>query len=297
MSENSWEADLGEGARAYTFAETVEALLDDPEFRTDGATRRRRLNDFEDAMRSAPCEPALLESLRDWIIDTHGSDEVTVRFRSSSNAEDALGFNGAGLYQSTSACAADESDGDTDGPSRCDPDQPDERTICRALNRVWASLWNMKAYEEREWYGVDHGKVAMGILVNTRTKNERANIVAFSGNPLVDGDKRYLVNAQLGELDVVAAVPGVWPERDLLTVEEGAVTKIERARSSTELPEGEWVLDDARLKELGARLAEIIEAYPVDARPPAGMRVLLDTEWKLTEGGRLIVKQVRPFRD
>lgn len=58
----------------------------------------------------------------------------------------------------------------------------------------------------------------MGILVNTRTGDELANVVAFTGNPSLAGDDRYLVNAQVGAVDVVSAVPGVWPEKVLLTI-------------------------------------------------------------------------------
>ena len=97
------------------------------------------------------------------------------------------------------------------------------------------------------------------------------------------------------ELEVVSAVAGVWPEKDLLTVEDGAVTTIERERGSTVLPQGQWVLDDARLRELGGRLATIGEVFPVDEEAPASARVLLDTEWKLRADGQLVVKQVRPF--
>ena len=167
--------------------------------------------------------------------------------------------------------------------------------MCRGLTRVWASLWTMKAFEEREWYGIDHRQVAMGILVNTRTANELANVVAFTGNPLLRGDARYLVNAQAGELDVVSAQPGVWPEKVLLTLDAGSVVEIERVRGSTELAEGEWVLDSPTLELLGASLAHIAEVYPVDETVPETATVLLDTEWKLRQDGRLAVKQVRPF--
>lgn len=296
VRDSSWSVDLGSGPETLTFAETIARFLDDPDFLTDGAVRRERLAALRTSMESAPCDPALASAIEAAIRATYeGRDDVMVRFRSSSNAEDSLRFSGAGLYDSTSVCLADERDADASGPSRCDPDQPDERDVCRGLRRVWASLWNMKAFEERAWYGIDHRQVAMGILVNTRTKGELANIVAFSGNPLLWRDKRYLVNAQLGELDVVAAVPGVWPEKDLLTIENGLVTKIERARGSTELPEGEVVLDDALLRELGAALSTIVEVYPVDADLSETDHVLLDTEWKLRSDGRLAIKQVRPF--
>jgi len=237
----------------------------------------------------------LVDAIATQIVETFGGDGMMVRFRSSSNAEDALNFNGAGLYSSTSVCLADSRDDDEVGPSRCDPDQASERSICRGLTHVWGSLWNLKAFEERQWYGIDQRQVRMGILVNERSKGELANIVAFSGNPQRRGDDRYLVNAQAGELDVVAALPGVWPEKDLLTLEGGQVSAIERARGSTELPKGQWVLDDARIEELGSALFGIVEIFPVDAMVSPTATVLLDTEWKVRADGRLIVKQVRPF--
>jgi hypothetical protein len=297
VNANAWEVDLGAGLETLTFAETINRFLDDSTFTSDGAYRRAKLLAMQAAMRESPCDPTLVDALGTEILDVYGSDDVMVRFRSSSNAEDALGFNGAGLYDSTSVCLADETDGDVDGPSHCDADKSNERDVCRGLTKVWASLWNYKAYEEREWYSIDHRQVGMGILVNTRTKGELANIVAFTGNPTLAGDDRYLINAQLGELDVVSALPGVWPEKDLLTLEDGAVTDIERARGSTELPEGEWVLDDARVEELGAALWDIVEVYPVDEEVPPTADVLLDTEWKLRNDGRLAIKQVRPFLD
>ena len=293
----TWSVDFGDGPEIVSFAEAIDRFLADPTFVSDGAVRRQRLDAMQAALRGATCDPMLIAAIEAKILDVFGSDDVMVRFRSSSNAEDALGFNGAGLYDSTSVCLADQIDGDTLGPSRCDSDRAGERDVCRGLLKVWASLWNMKAFEEREWYGVDHRQVAMGILVNTRTKGELGNIVAFSGNPLLRGDDRYLVNAQLGELDVVAAEPGVWPEKELLTIADGLVVDIERLRGSTELPEGQWVLDDARLRELGRNLATIVQVYPIDGSAPPTVDVLLDTEWKIRPDGRLVIKQVRPFLD
>jgi pyruvate,water dikinase len=292
--DHTWTVDLGDGPAEHTFADTLDAWHDDPAFLNDAVLRGERLAALRDAMRAAPQDPELLAALRDAIRDTYGSDTVAVRFRSSSNAEDALDFSGAGLYESTTACLADELDDDTIGPSRCDPDEPDERTLTRALGKVWASLWLLPAWEERSWYGVDHGRVAMGILVDDRIKGERANIVAFTGNPTADDD-RFLINAQVGELDVVSAAPGVFPERTLLTLEDGDVVRIERAAGSSELPPGDVVLDDATLRTLGAWLADIHDVYPVDAEVPADRDLLLDTEWKFTVDERLIVKQVRPF--
>jgi hypothetical protein len=136
----------------------------------------------------------------------------------------------------------------------------------------------------------------MGILVNTRSKGELANVVAFTGNPTAAGDNRFLVNAQAGELDVVAAEPGVFPEKDLLIMSgAGDVVGIERVTGSSELPEGEYVLSDAELEDLGVTLWSIEQDFPIDATVPEGGDLLLDTEWKVKSDGQLIIKQVRPF--
>ena len=274
------------GARPKAYLQA--ALHADEVFLGEGAYRREALDELREDIRASEVDPELVSALYDAIVLAEGSDRVMVRFRSSSNAEDAVSFSGAGLYDSTSVCAADSFDDDDEGPSLCDPDQPDERTIERGLLKVWASLWRVGAWEERAWYGIDQLSLGMGILVDTRSKDEQANIVAFTGVPSDPEDERFLVNAQVGWLDVVSAESGVWPERSLLSLSSsGQVTGIERV---TETSEGGVVLEDERLEELGAALWQVQQVYPLE------VDAMLDTEWKVQEDGRLIIKQVRPFR-
>lgn len=303
MRGQGWSVDLGAGPVDASFQDTITAWLADEAFRTDAAIRRDKLQSLRDAMMASPVDDALITDLvaqiRDqWSTDPNAGngdpDEVMVRFRSSSNAEDALDFSGAGLYTSESGCVADELDTDTDGPSACDADKDDERSVTAALTTVWASLWNMQAYEERDWYGIDHAQVAMGVLVDTREKDELANVVAFTGNPTAM-DSRYLVEAQIGEFDVVSAEAGVYPETELVTVVNGNVTKILRVDTSSELGSGEWVLSDDEVTELSELFSDIDDVYPVDSEAREGETILLDTEWKVTAEGALKIKQVRPF--
>lgn len=291
----TWTVDLGAGVEELTFAAAIDRLLDDPAFRSDPALRRKRLAALYEAMRDGACDADFEQALAEQLVQTFGSDEVMVRFRSSSNAEDALRFNGAGLYESTSACLADDLDADGAGPSRCDPAEPEERSVCRAMKKVWASLWLVRAFEEREWYGIDHRRAAMGILVDERIGDEVANMVVFTGDPNLAGDARILVNAQVGEIEVVSPDPGTWPEKTRLTLKDGAVTEIERVRGSSELPAGEHVLSDAQLEQLGAHMATIAEVFPIDETAPAGTTLLLDSEWKVRADHTLLIKQVRPF--
>jgi pyruvate,water dikinase len=294
MEQSRWDAPTDSGTQELSFAQTLVVWLQEEDFTSNPTDRQSRLLALQSAMRDAEVDENLLDLLGRIILEVFGSDTVMVRFRSSSNAEDALTFSGAGLYNSTSACLADETDGDTAGPSQCDSDQSNERELSRALKKVWASLWNPAAYEERAWYGIDHLQTAMGILVNTRTKNEAANIVAFTGNPIT-GEPDYLINAQLGELDVVSSDPGIYPETSLLEMNGGEVSEIRRISASSQTVPGESVITDDLLRKLGVQLADIADRYPLDATVPAESVLFYDTEWKLTEVQELIIKQIRPF--
>ena len=294
IQDNTWRVDLGEGEADYSFAATLDAWHEDEAFLTDAAVRRERLEALRDAMGDAPVDQDLVSALTTRIRDIFGGDEIMVRFRSSSNAEDDLEFSGAGLYESESVCLADELDDDELGPSRCDQDKSGEETVRDGLTEVWSSLWKMQAWEERDWYGIDPSKVAMAILVNTRSKDEQANMVAFTGNPTSDDD-RYLINAQEGETEVVSTESGVYPEKLLITMSDCDVEDIYRTSYSSELDEGVAVLTDAEISELASLLCNIALIYPNDQEVPDDQVLLWDTEWKILSDGRMIIKQIRPY--
>lgn len=292
MTTNTWDVDLGAGPTATSYADTIAAWLADPAFRSDPLVRQAKLGALREEMGARGVVSAeLVALLRDRIVEEFGSDSVMVRVRSSSNAEDTPTFNGAGLYDSVSACAADSF---TPGPvSLCDADK-DPRTLEAALAQVWASLWNYGAFEERDYYQIDHALVAMGATISLRYEDEQANGVAFTGNPRDAKSDAYLVNAQLGELDVVSPTPGVTAELSYLTIEGGVVAEINRAVASSLVPAGQPVVSDAHLSELGGLMAELATTYPVDY-VVADAEPLLDLEFKINDAGDLVIKQIRTF--
>ena len=89
-----------------------------------------------------------------------------LRFRSSSNAEDSQDLTGAGLYDSFSGCIADDTDGDNQGPSHGDPNEPEERGVLRAIEKVFASFYNENAWLERLRHGVPEQDTGMAVLVH-----------------------------------------------------------------------------------------------------------------------------------
>ena len=286
----------GSAPRAVTCRDYVTSLLADAKFRSDSAYRAALLNGLVRELRdNTVVDPALVAAVAAQAEEVFGSPRIMLRARSSSNMEDDLVFSGAWLYDSSSMCPADSTDGDRDGPSACDRAIRGEREIERGLRRVWAGLWNMRAFEERSYFQLPHAQAVMGVLVTPAFPDEAANGVAFTGNPFDPFDKRYLVNVQLGDASVVLPDPDVTPEKDILALEDGEVTAVVRARPSSLVPPGTYVLTDAQLKELGRACALAADCFPVDPGPHDPERVILDIEFKFLRDGALKIKQIRPY--
>ena len=279
-----------------TYQEHLEALLALSQIGTDSEARFRALEDFRNLVRSeGVVDRELISRLGERIEEVFGLRTRMVRFRSSSNVESTLEWSGAGLYESTSVCLADTLDDDEDGPSFCDVERENERTIERALKKVWASLWTFRAHEERTFFQIPPEAAAMAILVTRAFLDEAANGIAYTGNPRNLKDRRYVVTAQAGEGSVVSPGPGVTVERNLLEVTGGEVVDIIRERSSSLVEPGEVILSDAHLEELGAFLWRIDEEFPLELAGFRREQVLLECEFKLEPDGALALKQMRPF--
>lgn len=292
LSDNEWELDVDGESITLSYADTLALWLADDAFRTDTQLRRERLDALVEHMEDeSTVDEALVAELESKVSEVFGDPSVMVRFRSSSNAEDGVDFNGAGLYESTRVCVLDEAE--REDPSACDPDSK-ARSIARALRKVWASAWGFGAFEERQYFQIDQSRVAMGILVSTRFAEEQADGVVFSGNPLDPSDPRVTVNVQFGEEDVVSSTPGVTAELNRLTISQGEVTTIERVSISSLSQTEEPVLSDGQLRELGGVVAAVREQHPLPAGAEAS-EVLWDMEFKIDAAGDLKIKQIRPF--
>lgn len=221
-----------------------------------------------------------------------------IRFRSSTNVEDAESFSGAGLYDSFSGCLADDQDGDTVGPSACDPTETDERGVFRAIRRVFASFYNDNATLERLRLGVDEDAAGMALLVHHSTPDEfeLANGVAtgrwqpqFHSQPLMFSGRMV---TQLGAVSVANPDGSAVPEEVFFTQLLGRTPRVGLETSSSLVRLGdtvmEWDSDYLALHELLFRTAHAYSGL-VTNRP--GFQ--LDLEYKKVSPGVLEVKQVR----
>lgn len=223
-----------------------------------------------------------------------------LRFRSSSNAEDTQELTGAGLYDSYSGCIADDIDGDTTGPSHADPNEPEERGVLRAINKVFASFYNENAWLERLRHGVREQDTGMAILVhrNFPDQYEMANgVVTFhylrtqaDDQPQVDYSASIVT--QLGAVSVTNPEGGAVAEEVDAFFAPGQTPYLYLKTPSTLVPIGgtvmTWESDYAELMQLIARVAE---GYAQQS--PNKSEFTLDLEFKRMDPGKLVVKQVR----
>ncbi|KYF91773.1 hypothetical protein BE20_13770 [Sorangium cellulosum] len=258
-------------------AELLAELEQDPEFRADPRAHAEGLAEVRARMLEHPVDPALLSEVEAAIKRRFGGDRV--RLRSSSNTEDLATFNGAGLHTSTS--------GDLDAESS---------SIEDALRTVWSSLWNTRAYDEREFGHVEQARAAMAVLVHQAWQSERAQGVAISRNALdATRDSQYYINAQIGEASVTNPAPGVTSDEIVYTPPPRTIKAEYHARSS--LTRGRDVLSFPEVQRLGCVLGSIHDHYRPLVDPEGENRLYaMQIEWKLIgPERRLLVKQARPY--
>ena len=250
---------------------------DDIAFRTDPEVRRVGLEAVRSAILQHPVEATLLRQIEDAIEDRFGNSRV--RMRSSSNAEDLPGFNGAGLYTSTSV--------ELDDP---------ERSVEAGLRLVWSSLYNLRAYDERELARIDPESVAMGVLVHDAFLSERANGVAVSRNVL-DPTRAdiYYMNAQVGEASVTNPAPGASTEQFIYRWPPRFPTITYQTTSS--LTQGRPVLSESEVVSIACALYGVHDHFAALLDPAASDPwFTMETEFKLLgDGHQLLLKQARPY--
>ena len=253
------------------FYTRIETMLADPDFQTDYAVQDDMLDDLRDDIKDAETPQWIIDALT--TMNASFAEGVNRRYRSSTNNEDLPGFNGAGLYDSKSQ-----------KPSE------DEDDLAKSLKEVYASLWNYRAYIERDFHRVDHLKTAMGILVHPSYQDELANGVAVSMNPPTGETDDYYVNTQLGEDLVTNPEAHSVPEEILLRQNRYTVLA-----TSNLVEPGRLLMSDAQLTQLREHLTTIHDhferLYNLALNEPFAMEI----EFKITSDNVLAIKQARPW--
>ena len=174
----------------------INQMLVDDAFINQPDYRKTKLEELQNLIKAFPLDPVLFDLVKNEI--NNFQDFSAFRFRSSTNAEDLENFSGAGLYSSHSA----KKDHAT-------------KTIDEAIKKVWASLWNWRAFEERSYYNIVHTSCAMGILVHRSFPDEDANGVLITKN-LYNTNPGFIINVQFKEYSIVFPEPGILHDQIIL---------------------------------------------------------------------------------
>ena len=263
----------------------INQILADENFKTNQEYRQEKLRELQEKILDAPINQELVEMVRSKINDFKSFESF--RFRSSTNAEDLEFFSGAGLYDSFSAKKGDET-----------------KTIDLAIKKVWASLWNFRAFEEREYYKIDQLSTAMGILVHRSFPAEEANGVVITKN-LYNVNPGFIVNVQFHEHSIVYPEAGILHDQIILftySLNPKQNFTVEYL-SHSNIPglNGKNVLSNDELFSLGEYCMQIKKHFFYNV--PNACRCLfddfaLDIEFKIDEIGgqrKLYIKQARIY--
>lgn len=238
-------------------------------FQQDREVRRHQLKRIRKAIKAG--------DMPDWMMASLGQaqsqfpPETSIRCRSSSNCEDGEGFSGAGLYDSYTH-------------------HPQEGHLAKSIKQVYASLWNFRAFEEREFYRIPHRLAAMGVLLHPNFKKEQINGVAVTDDILYDTQGNYYLNSLRGEDLVTNPSESANPEEVLLGWYEEDGDRVVRAAGR-----GERILSDGQLNELRPCLARIHARFRDLYQRSDETAFAMEVEFKITQKGKLVIKQARPW--
>lgn len=257
--------------RANGLHERVDELLQNELFLTDFDVQQSELSSLRDAIRDAPTPGWITDALA--TMHAAFPEGTSLRYRSSTNNEDLVGFSGAGLYTSKTQ-------------------HPDEEPLSKSLKQVYASLWTFRAFTAREFHSIDHTMTAMGVLVHPNFSDERVNGVAVSFDPVNERDDYYYVNSQLGEDLVTNPESQSLPEEILLGRDDGGVVVL---RASNQVGQGESLMSDDQLDQLRRYVTLIHAGFARLYSAEPGERFAIEIEFKITSDNVLAVKQARPW--
>lgn len=264
--------------KRHGLLERITSLVDTFSGQSPSKERTERLQALRNEIVAAPFDAALLASIRMQL--SKFSKDQGYFVRSSTNAEDLDNFSGAGLYDTV-------------------PNVAGEEAIAHAIKEVWASVWNERAFSEREHYGINHQSVYGGVLIQQGINAQSAGVLVTTHPSDLIGNTIFTINAKHG-LGLRVVQGKKIPEILLFDSTNNGIRIISRSNDATQLNFSEHggvkevtssgkvkpVLTDSQVKELGKMAVNLLSLFP--SKSP------LDIEW-LFEGNELYVVQVRHF--
>jgi phosphoenolpyruvate synthase/pyruvate phosphate dikinase len=253
-----------------SFNDLVTRWLAEPTFLGDTTLREAALASLRYCIEHTKVEPEFADLLDQRVSEVF--ETARVKIRSSTNSEDLPNFSGAGLYDSYAA------NGDKPLPSQ-------------VVTRVFASVWNFRAFEERAYWNIDHQAVRMGCAINQAFTDELANGVLITESIADPARYGMYVNVQKGEVEVVNPPDGTLPE--IFTIFGDSGYEIARQRFSSLSPD-QPLLTDSEIASL-YEASDKARAHFAKLYGRSAGQLILDIEFKLTPERVIVLKQARPY--
>ena len=263
--------------RQHKLDVAIEAALSDPRWAKDNAWRRQQANELRKKIESAPIDSEVLDAIYKRVRLKLGGRGVFVR--SSTNAEDLPGFNGAGLYETV-------------------PNVRGKAAIGKAITTVWGSLWNHRAVAERDLFGIDHRKVFASVMIQVGVNASAAGVLVTKNLFNPEESDAFTINANWG-LGMRVVEGTRVPEQIVFDTSNDGTKIISRSDEPVmlvfdanggirEVPNKHKgaILTEARAK----RLCDAVRAF----RPLFERHPVIDVEW-VFEGETVWIVQSRPY--
>ena len=156
-------------------------------------------------------------------------------------------------------------------------------------------MWNFRAYEERDFYRVDHFMAAMGILCHPNFQEEKSNGVGISIDPIYETDSTFYLNTQVGESLITNPDPNSVPEEILLYENPSQGGGYLVLSLSNLVNPGELVMDQVYLDQMRDYLSVIHDEFAILYDVVGAEGFGMDIEYKVTAQDQLAIKQARPW--
>jgi rifampicin phosphotransferase len=256
----------------------IQTALATPRFGTSRVVRRAALEKLrQQLLDNAKVDAAHAASwVEAWKSQLHSSGAFV---RSSSNSEDLPNWSGAGLFSTV-------------------PNVKREADLIKAVQTVWASVFNFEAFEARRYAGIANEQVFMGVLVQ-RAMDSVTSGVMVTRDPFdaAHRDAVYISAKRGVGIKVVEGrrIAEQWlfdgfsgAARRLSLSDEDSALQLDAQGGVVEssIRTGQAVLSDANVQALakvGQRLKVIFKG--VDQ----------DIEWAIDKQGQIVVLQSRPY--
>jgi hypothetical protein len=218
-------------------------------------------------IRDTPLPSELRTLIQDAVL-RHLTGAGRVVVRSSSNAEDLIGFSAAGIYESV-------------------PEVESIEDVIHSIQRVWASLVTTRGVLLRHEAGIGLSDCFMGVVIQQQLDGALGGVMVTT-NPLDRGDFRsVLLNLARNSVDDV--VSGARdPLQHLYNTMEGGSRTVALGAEPADV-------DDRAKATLGrlALIGRLLQAHFAGA--DGSVDAPVDVEW-LVDGDRIVLLQCRPYQ-